>query len=96
MANLGSIPAPAGKPQPHRTARATQGVYPRACGETDVDTGQADLEKGLSPRLRGNPFLAATVLPFLRSIPAPAGKPERSRPYVQGSWVYPRACGETP
>ena len=51
----GSIPAYAGEPRipvmpPHRL-----GVYPRVCGGTTLRRAREPQERGLSPRMRGNP-----------------------------------------
>ena len=91
----GSIPAPAGKPlhSPQRVPVCR--VYPRACGETIAMEKAQPPNKGLSPRLRGNPLPTLAVRGRLRSIPAPAGKPSTGRTPAAQSGVYPRACGET-
>ena len=49
---------------------------------------------GLSPRLRGNPWIRPDHLCAYRSIPAPAGEPRMRTSYAP-SRVYPRACGGT-
>ena len=53
------------------------------------------LEKGLSPRVRGNRRPAPPENPCPGSIPACAGEPDISAIFVKGSWVYPRVCGGT-
>ena len=90
-----SIPAPAGEPRLDSHKVRSIEVYPRACGgtaEAHVIRGQV---MGLSPRLRGN--LAAEVDAQVsdRSIPAPAGEPQRHRRRAIPRAVYPRACGGT-
>ena len=58
-------------------------VYSRACGGTEDMGGSQMALEGLSPRLRGNPFV-------IRSIPAPAGEP----PCSLRSWgLSPRLRG---
>ena len=53
------------------------------------------MRKGLSPRVRGNPFTSSATSPRSGSIPAGAGEPT-ARPERPGrSWVYPRGCGGT-
>ena len=52
----GSIPALTGKPSSCRDASRPGEVYPRAYGETCLRGLRVENEKGLSPRLRGNPF----------------------------------------
>ena len=90
-----SIPARAGEP-PRRVGgghRST--VYPRACGGT-VSLGAHDNPAtGLSPRVRGNLFLAPTTMSEGRSIPARAGEPMSVQVAPASCTVYPRACGGT-
>ena len=50
---------------------------------------------GLSPRVRGNPYLPAQPADGLRSIPACAGKPTAGELSPNPMTVYPRVCGET-
>ena len=50
-----SIPACAGEPSSATTHRGFHWVYPRVCGGTAVPLGTSNLERGLSPRVRGNP-----------------------------------------
>ena len=51
----GSIPACAGEPR-RRTARlCLERVYPRVCGGTRYVAGDNTYDRGLSPRVRGNP-----------------------------------------
>ena len=52
----GSIPACAGEPFPPQNGTAQPGVYPRVCGGTFSSSAVSRLAKGLSPRVRGNPF----------------------------------------
>ena len=76
----GSIPAPAGEPDV-LTARADgDGVYPRACGGTQVWFDSVSAWAGLSPRLRGNRGRMTEVNTRLGSIPAPAGEPPSRAP----------------
>ena len=60
LPHIGSIPASAGEPPvgPFRVFRI--GVYPRVCGGTFDSGTLQDREKGLSPRLRGNPATCST------------------------------------
>ena len=51
---LRSIPAHAGEPLPEAARRTNRGVYPRACGGTDISPPCAVFVQGLSPRMRGN------------------------------------------
>ena len=50
---------------------------------------------GLSPRMRGNPFLVELEDRFGGSIPAHAGEPLQSAEVNHDERVYPRACGGT-
>ena len=54
------------------------------------------LTPGLSPRVRGNRRHGGPDRRDRGSIPACAGKPTSSRPWVAVSRVYPRVCGEPP
>ena len=71
----GSIPAPAGEPQPRLRLQNWRRVYPRACGGTSYSTSHYAAATGLSPRLRGNLFVKRPTTIYYRSIPAPAGEP---------------------
>ena len=51
---------------------------------------------GLSPRVRGHPFLLNESHEERRSIPACAGSPPRHHVSTDGRVVYPRVCGVTP
>ena len=92
---LGSIPAPAGEPSPAPARSGPRGVYPRACGGTDVIRLYLESKNGLSPRLRGNPGRGRWQHYLFRSIPAPAGEPVGVAVGYQVDQVYPRACGGT-
>ena len=73
----GSIPALTGKPGGRVPTSRWPAVYPRAYGETaEVIRGLVQ-EKGLSPRLRGNPGGTGNIAGWVRSIPALTGKPPR-------------------
>ena len=92
---LGSIPAPAGEPPSLPACLQFRWVYPRACGGTQTCHILLGDVTGLSPRLRGNHYLAGHKERVPGSIPAPAGEPipeNQSRRLIP---VYPRACGGT-
>ena len=91
----GSIPARAGEPLAVRAAWLQQRVYPRACGGTFFDIDEDGLEKGLSPRVRGNQDFVAALGCLQGSIPARAGEPSLRRSFGLRTTVYPRACGGT-
>ena len=70
-----SIPACAGEPLPVGLVGVAVQVYPRVCGGTVGQYGQRQYSRGLSPRVRGNPLVCATMVKPMRSIPACAGEP---------------------
>ena len=70
-------------------------VYPRACGGTDSTSVGFSIDRGLSPRLRGNRIPGSVCNLSGGSIPAPAGEPFVSQRLFHLSGVYPRACGGT-
>ena len=94
-AALRSIPAHAGQPARYRRERHRRAVYPRACGATAKYIRQADLNPGLSPRMRGNPRRKRHTERLTRSIPAHAGQPRVQPRTTLAQGVYPRACGAT-
>ena len=57
----GSIPAGAGEPSPLAGPWDKNRVYPRGCGGTQNVAPAIQDEKGLSPRVRGNPFAAGVA-----------------------------------
>ena len=65
------------------------------CGGTNEETGEYDLNQGLSPRVRGNRSLWVTLMNCKRSIPACAGEPVPRCGRKCQSPVYPRVCGGT-
>ena len=91
----GSIPACAGEPDFVYCFNDGGGVYPRVCGGTFAGHFEAALERGLSPRVRGNPWIEGKANAMHGSIPACAGEP----PCQSRTWrtwrVYPRVCGGT-
>ena len=93
--NRRSIPACAGEPPAVLARTWRTWVYPRVCGGTSKTTGGPSSEPGLSPRVRGNPSLAAPAGCWRRSIPACAGEPAGARHSRQHTGVYPRVCGGT-
>ena len=70
-----SIPACAGEPAGQAGPGPGGPVYPRVCGGTVVREVPLGLQKGLSPRVRGNLLTECTCMAFLGSIPACAGEP---------------------
>ena len=65
------------------------------CGGTRSLNVRRISKAGLSPRVRGNPYLDRSQPPNRRSIPACAGEPLQCRPPGRCGRVYPRVCGGT-
>ena len=95
MRGVGSIPACAGEPGAGGAGGERYVVYPRVCGGTQPDIDLADVVKGLSPRVRGNPIQGGIFNDAGRSIPACAGEPMVGLPIITLGKVYPRVCGGT-
>ena len=95
LADPGSIPAHAGEPGRRRRRPGRSRVYPRACGGTLIAHGVYALDRGLSPRMRGNLLVSGVVPRGRGSIPAHAGEPSTSPRELRTTRVYPRACGGT-
>ena len=89
-----SIPAPTGKPTSASTGSYLARVYPRAYGEAAQAIEARQMKVGLSPRLRGSPYIVELALDRIGSIPAPTGKPPVPRGASFLDRVYPRAYGE--
>ncbi len=90
-----SIPAHAGEPMRGSSSLGETTVYPRACGGTMVWPSVSGSVGGLSPRMRGNPTIAADTSLQAGSIPAHAGEPAWKISARTRARVYPRACGGT-
>ncbi len=91
----GPIPACAGQPISSVPSTRSIGAYPRVCGATVINAESTRKLGGLSPRVRGNPQLAAQDLPPPGPIPACAGQPvtvAKTRCLIR---AYPRVCGAT-
>ena len=91
----GSIPACAGEPYDAPPPSVDWQVYPRVCGGTGMMLMAIAMDKGLSPRVRGNPNMESALVWAARSIPACAGEPFTLRFQALKSGVYPRVCGGT-
>ena len=91
----GSIPACAGEPSIISTFHVSGGVYPRVCGGTFHLRTRLFVDRGLSPRVRGNRQDTVDQPGQPRSIPACAGEPRRRASPSPDSTVYPRVCGGT-
>ena len=92
---MGSIPACAGEPGECLAHTQVSGVYPRVCGGTAVPLPSKVIEKGLSPRVRGNRQEIRLCGRAERSIPACAGEPKPAAAPYGTDRVYPRVCGGT-
>ena len=95
MTHMGSIPACAGEPWRSVPAPPSTTVYPRVCGGTPARNRSGRAAIGLSPRVRGNRYLAGTSCITERSIPACAGEPGWQWRSAGAARVYPRVCGGT-
>ena len=65
------------------------------CGGTAKSEAACSEDKGLSPRVRGNPDQAGSDRYLDRSIPACAGEPDPGQAGKSQIRVYPRVCGGT-
>ena len=90
-----SIPACAGEPGRCYPPLAGRRVYPRVCGGTVDGQEYYYMEKGLSPRVRGNLDDVEPGWYLDGSIPACAGEPHRRARVDTVYQVYPRVCGGT-
>ena len=90
-----SIPARAGEPRERRRDSSSHRVYPRACGGTPATPCRMRRRRGLSPRVRGNPYCIKELMEMGGSIPARAGEPLLHKGTDGDGGVYPRACGGT-
>ena len=70
-----SIPAYAGEPFGMPLTGQNLVVYPRVCGGTAGKPRGVPVDKGLSPRMRGNLVISAPPSGRGGSIPAYAGEP---------------------
>ena len=91
----GSIPALAGERPDWKLLRLPVKVYPRACGGTSHYSKMGKVDRGLSPRLRGNGTMKIAGKERNGSIPALAGERCSVQSALHVSGVYPRACGGT-
>ena len=89
-----SIPACAGEPETNVLKVMENAVYPRVCGGTGRGPSRRSEEKGLSPRVRGNPPPAGRAGLGDGSIPACAGEPRCPRSLSRPCGVYPACAGE--
>ena len=90
-----SIPACAGEPPCPLRQHGLCAVYPRVCGGTPEPCKPITTNRGLSPRVRGNPSGGAAPYMLVGSIPACAGEPDPFLFVLVVVPVYPRVCGGT-
>ncbi len=95
QALIGSIPACTGEPAHRAPARRLVAVYPRVYGGTTQGPIMLSDQEGLSPRVRGNPIVAAIRQALIGSIPACTGEPAHRAPARRLVAVYPRVYGGT-
>ena len=94
-AELGPIPAGAGRPRSLRAKVRTKEAYPRGCGATSLQSCWRETAWGLSPRVRGDPAAARSFALERGPIPAGAGRPRLISTRSFSGWAYPRGCGAT-
>ena len=91
---IGIIPADAGNTLSQPWWIRVSGDHPRGCGEHKEAFGQALLNRGSSPRMRGTHFYYICPIYEQRIIPADAGNTS----YHHRLWLawrdHPRGCGE--
>ena len=90
-----TIPARAGEPPKPRTHHPRKRDYPRAGGGTPTQDYRGYVERGLSPRGRGNPFRSPGTPSPDGTIPARAGEPPTPARTTISPRDYPRAGGGT-
>ena len=91
---LRSIPASAGKPPTTSRVAGQSQVHPRERGEAQPARPDPAVRDGPSPRARGSPGRSVRHPGAGGSIPASAGKPQRSGARPAGARVHPRERGE--
>ena len=91
----GPIPACAGQPRMDAHCTGPGGAYPRVCGATGLRLSLQGCLRGLSPRVRGNPYSLMCMVAALGPIPACAGQPRMPMRGPRCRGAYPRVCGAT-
>ena len=94
VAEVGLIPACAGKTVRKKFASATVRAHPRVCGENEILTAEDLNAQGSSPRVRGKRTLTPTTVQAPGLIPACAGKTACIECVGYGARAHPRVCGE--
>ncbi len=90
-----SIPACTGEPRTPSSRSGPHAVYPRVYGGTQTEYKGIFDGTGLSPRVRGNPYVQCISYLLGGSIPACTGEPEVTSQSIHSSTVYPRVYGGT-
>ena len=91
-----NIPAYAGKTTNRSSVRGCAAEHPRVCGENLIATLSKLHPRGTSPRMRGKRLPTDNANPYMRNIPAYAGKTDTERTPSCLSKEHPRVCGENP
>ena len=92
--NAGLIPACAGKTGSSCSTSIPRPAHPRVCGENLVGCRGDAVGNGSSPRVRGKPASARTLLTVRGLIPACAGKTRPRTSHRSKGRAHPRVCGE--
>ena len=87
-------PRVCGEPSWCRDGAAAGVVYPRVCGGTNDTIVVCHLDRGLSPRVRGNLKCLRFQAHGLGSIPACAGEPSRTHRRSETPGSIPACAGE--
>ena len=90
----GIIPAGAGRRQGPQGEPGPQGDHPRGCGEKVTAPILRTIDKGSSPRVRGEEKAPSSYCCDKRIIPAGAGRRPRGECRCPRRWDHPRGCGE--
>ena len=93
--DIGSIPACTGEPVNSSCEGISTRVYPRVYGGTAATISWHQSQRGLSPRVRGNPPACILYMPSWGSIPACTGEPVAFDGALAAVKVYPRVYGGT-
>ena len=93
-AEVGLIPAHAGKTRHSRRPLQPIGAHPRSRGENLARLTAIENAAGSSPLTRGKHGLDDGHAPPVRLIPAHAGKTRAASVHLRIAWAHPRSRGE--
>ena len=93
-ADVGLIPACAGKTTKLSPSHRVYQAHPRVCGENKCRDVETYPVRGSSPRVRGKLIVNVTPATGSGLIPACAGKTHFRRNLPYSSGAHPRVCGE--